>query len=1624
MRLKRKYGFFKGIAVFLSVNILVQTLLPVASYALTSGPSQPEVQSFEPVGTTEMVDLFTGDFTYNIPLFDLPGPNGGYPFNMAYNSGVSMDQEASWVGLGWNLNPGAITRQMRGLPDEFNGGRRGAFEPDVITKTMDHRPSVTFGVGVAANVETFGGDVAQGSIGLGVNVFYNNYKGVGYSIEPSLSFNAKMKEGLAAGVGLNLSLNSQEGLGVNASISLSEKVKEPQKSFNVGVGYHSRAGLTGVSVGYTESYYRNVEVTNKKGETSTNRVEDAIGGSSHLSFLSGGYSPNPGLAMEGINMKLSYKAGAELFGLFPNGTVNGFFASQFMQNRNVAVTTPAFGYLNLQNAGGDDLLDFNREKDGMIRKNSPNLAIPSMTSDIYSVTGQGISGMYRAYRNDIGILHDPEVTSTSAGGNFGLEGGIGAGVHTGADASVSFSQSVTSRWNTFNATGFNFKNPATLGPEYEPYYFKTYGEHTSDDINELGYIGGTKPVRIRLESDDDPIDKQFTATHFLENKYGNSYFPTNGVNETESREPRNLAVQYIDNDPQKGMYALNPDGSTYFYKNRVMNTEHIECQFACGEQLTNLCGPTILIEEDPDHEGRAKHTFNNTDHYYSHTSMSPYPHAYLLTSIQGADYVDADNIPGPSDGDFGYWVKFHYSDDDDLEETTGLTPIDNSYKWRVPFTGANYIRGLNTTFEDDKGSYIYGEKKVSYLRQVETKTHKAVFYISRRKDARGAASELQNSGDTKLDAYSYKLDQIVLSSKSDPSKPIKKVNFKYSYKLCPGVENNDHSDDTGIDGDITNDGGKLTLERVWFTYENSQRGSLSPYVFNYNESNTNENPGYNTHKYDRWGNYKPYDASINDQVCGSINFPYVKQFDLSNSEFRSETDRNMAVWNLKTITLPSGGTINVQYEADDYAYVQDKRAMQMFQIASLQQGNTRSGTISHDRWAGGDRRRVYFKLEKPILDGPDAQNELAQYFEGISKLYFRVFMNVRESTDNRQDFISGYADIEDFRLDPASKSGDVFTRAYVQMGRPKVGDRELAYHNFSVGAWQYIRTDQPVLAGVGPFDTDPNSNKSAAMNKVKSLVSIVPTIIQTFKGFNKYAYDEEWGRTIIPDKSFIRLNAPDKVKIGGGVRVKQITLSDNWTADAGTPSVYGQVYDYSMKEKEDGQPISSGVAAYEPMIGGDEIPHRTVKEYPEKIPLKTNNNLFFELPVNESYFPGPQVGYRKVTVKSLATHYERVPDSEVPDQDPYDIPAGIMTTGATVHEFYTAKDFPVKVDETLPDIQPFDLFIPIPLIGEISVNNITASQGYSVVLNDMHGKPKKVSNYRQDAGHNILFDAPVSYVEYFYNSNVVKNNSNPDLDYLILNSQLPVLISDRNGVVTKDTRLIGQDFEFFTDMRSVHVDAGSGGVSLNMDVVIAGVFPLPVIVPWPSMSTSTTEVKTAVTNKIIHQSGILMSTKAYDGGSTVITNNVLFDNLTGQPVLTTVTNDFDDPIFNYTIPAHMVYEGMGPAYKNIGLTFDATLGDYIPATKTYPITVPSPQNDLLVPGDELLFKNGAAEVRGIIFFGKDGIKYLNSQTQVPAKTYTFSITRSGRRNHLSASAGSITTLGDKTDKTIGDPTIR
>src|SRR5262245_1825374 len=119
------------------VALLFGAVVLSSSVVPASGPVPPEITSFSPLQQDDLVDHFTGGFRYSLPLMKVPGPNGSYPIVLSYASGITPDQDASWVGLGWTLSPGAIVRQMRGIPDDFAG--------DEITTTHDIEPNLNYG---------------------------------------------------------------------------------------------------------------------------------------------------------------------------------------------------------------------------------------------------------------------------------------------------------------------------------------------------------------------------------------------------------------------------------------------------------------------------------------------------------------------------------------------------------------------------------------------------------------------------------------------------------------------------------------------------------------------------------------------------------------------------------------------------------------------------------------------------------------------------------------------------------------------------------------------------------------------------------------------------------------------------------------------------------------------------------------------------------------------------------------------------------------------------------------------------------------------------------------------------------------------------------------------------------------------------------------------------------------------------------------------------------------------------------------------------------------------------------------------------------------------------------------
>lgn len=255
------------------------------------GPGQPEMSSFKSVGTDNMVNQFTGDFSYNIPLMDV----GGYPINIYYDAGITPDQEASWVGLGFNINPGNINRNMRGVPDDFNG-------QDTLKQVQKMKPNKTWGIGVGGDVEWLG---IKAPVTAELGVGFNNYLGPSLSagIRGSLSLfsvaTSAGSEKFSAGASLNygIEVNSRSGTSFSGGISLNANAHSKNTTLTAGLGlstgYNSRSGIKALQISEQFSFNSMQEKRDKGDVVATYKQRGNYTlYASTISFAKPSYSPS------------------------------------------------------------------------------------------------------------------------------------------------------------------------------------------------------------------------------------------------------------------------------------------------------------------------------------------------------------------------------------------------------------------------------------------------------------------------------------------------------------------------------------------------------------------------------------------------------------------------------------------------------------------------------------------------------------------------------------------------------------------------------------------------------------------------------------------------------------------------------------------------------------------------------------------------------------------------------------------------------------------------------------------------------------------------------------------------------------------------------------------------------------------------------------------------------------------------------------------------------------------------------------------------------------------------------------------------------------------------------------
>ncbi len=1731
------------------------------------GPTQPEMDGFKSVNSNNMVDLFTGDFSYNIPLLDV----GGYPVNISYHSGISMDEEASWVGLGWNINPGTITRNMRGIPDDFSGGA------DTVRKVSSVKPNNTFGVTVSATFELQGLPI---DIGPGLGIFHNTYNGWGMEASVNASLNAGQKSHGPLSGGLSITNNSQNGVTLNPSLSAKGNL---YAAANNGAGfglqlsapYNSRTGLKDISLGL------NVRASNMKDKA-------ASAGLSGISFAWTTYTPTITMPYTNFNYSFTGKLGGALYVGHPNLYINGYVSSEYIAAADTSLSLPAYGYLNFQERGTNwsTLTDFNREKEMPYRESPPvpHIAVPSYTYDAFSISGEGTGGMFRPYRGDMGFIADHLNKSKTISAGASVDFGAGNLIHGGVDLYANYAVTQTGPWlpenplgntisfhqnnglfeaayfrnpaeKTSNSTAFynamggddvvaadlyqssnsspsilatnilsRFSNKSQIGKDtltstnviknsrdkrsqvisyltaseasvvglskyIEHYAVNQFSDHycqnnAPEDASGNGtgimgeyftnrYLNGT-PKYTRLDpfiyfnwdkgnpfwntksgTSTNQIDQSFPSDNFSARWTGRLKAPASGtysfgtytddglrfwVNDSLVIDDwaihgftwdtcrlnlvegtlYDIKIEYFENGgyafeqwawkrpdepthpfdqdhkdtiPTKYLYppvfsdtavvnpvltredrvnnfrkanhiseidVLNPDGRRYVYGIPVYNFIQKEVSFSVNKSNGN--STTSLASYVEGQDNSTKNT-NGKDGYFSKEEIPAYAHSFLLTGVLSSDYVDVTG-DGISDDDLGDAVQFKYS------KTSGIA---NPYGWRVPYItdSANYNEGFKTYDRDDKANYIYGNKELWYLHTIESKTMVATFTLQHRSDER-ASDERGIKGDS---SKAMCLKEINLYTKADFLKngtsaiPIKTVHFEYDYELCRGINQ------------PVNDSGKLTLKRIWFTYNGNDKGILNPYEFHYN----NINPAYKVNSTDKWGTYK--DAALNPSAANNADYPYAIQDSVIAAQ-------NASAWTMDSIKLPSGGRIKVNYESDDYAFVQNRRATQMMKIAGF--GHDTLGTYNGQLYnSSKDQLYIYATVPTAISNNSDIY---ARYLTGISKFYFRLFVKMpTDDFGSGSEYIPGYAEPDTSTNHWYGKS-DSHTIWIKIKGVDQTGSSDGPYNPLAQTAINFLRLNLPSKAYPG---TEVNENLNLA-DAIKIIGSMSGNIVELLNGFNETARKSGWVSQIDTSHSFIRLNCPTFKKYGGGVRVQSILIYDNWNEMTHKKeTVYGQKYIYTTAQDVNGNltTISSGVASWEPSIGGDENPFHLPIEYVDRVSLLAPAaTLYSEEPLGESFYPAPSIGYSKVRVRSIHTDKTR------------------SANGYAETTFYTSYDFPTSWDWSMLDNNTKKRYKP--LLGNFlrinARNYLTLSQGFKVELNDMNGKLRTEASYAETDSANLI-----SYTENFYHVD------NGLVSSQHLNNSVPVIDASGN-IDTAGT--IGKDIEVMSDMRDQTSTSIGGNVNLNVDLFTAGVWPVLIPSLLNLYQKETNQYRSVAMTKIIQRYGILDSVVHIDKGSKIYTKNILYDEETGEPILSRTQNEFNDSLYQFSYPAHWIYRGVGQAYQNI----DAYLMHLKIAHGKIISGLTLPDSAYLTAGDELLVysKENIASIclDSFATFPNDyklwvidtnvlrqGAQQLflvdNNGTPFSGNDVSLKVIRSGRRN-LGASVGSVVSLGD------------
>ncbi|MEX0313279.1 MAG: hypothetical protein AB3N18_03805, partial [Allomuricauda sp.] len=1212
-RTKRSH---KLMAIFLML-VFMPSLLPV-NYVLASntGPNAPEAAGFEPVDATDMVNLGTGDLAYSLPLMDVDG----FPVTLAYHAGITSTLDASWAGLGWYLNTGAVNRQQVAVPDDWYAGKAINF-----ISYEDAETTYNIGVGFAA-----------GPMEAGVGVSWGGSKGLQGSVEASASLTnllpASSQEDFGLGVGGSASTNGGYYIGAYAnarigkSAGLSSSIGYSSGGWsagaNLGISQGSPSAFSSLGIGYDTSGNFSINQGAGGGNTA------GSAGLSMGSFSAGDYD----VSVSNQGFKISGQAiGIPVYIKFGRTKVTYSLRKGYLDVAYGSMYASEASNLSPSNNPDSNFNDYQDRYNYMdvyeqplpqeeaefitdFRPNEEKLNFNYAGYDNFEVQANGVNGRLRPRLLD-------NVTLFNRGFNAASSDVANRKNHvfyhsSGKSATREFGYQSNNQMQMYFEGAFSSKE--LIAPSSYDFVGNNLGALVNDPApQESSFLSNP--------------DNRATTPSFVEvytNEELLQYGQTQGVMEPESlpfnqRNNANLV------DPKGiGAYKItSPDGKTYHFTLPVYHFETVK-RTLLKTANQNPYSPVDVSEN------------RQYDKYATH---------WLLTAVTGPDFVDVNNDGKVGDGDYGYWVRLDYGKWSD------------GYTWKQPYEDDARLyttNQLSEIDEEDFGYFSFGRKQLYYLNKIVSREHTALFIKDIRHDAvgkdfdysftnsnagilentinpTGNPGTLSQSHDVHVreiavpyrEEYTLRLDRIALvknnvaqsiqpnlgsglGSSLDGYQENQSVNgtwtspdfrdaysSNYQYLLhqednvldvsdfdSSGIQSNvlrevrfQHSYDlakNSVNSIVTTQnpyGGKLTLDKVHFRGK-AGANYMPPYSFEYYDEekenislagireNLNNQYGENT------ADYRREYTKIRKQSID--NWGYIQ----------NDEDR----WSLKSIKLPQGATINLTYEEDEYwTEAFSRRYWEENLMFAIYDTDNPCGTTG-GTFHGPCYYDIYVKNLSGIIQNIEV--DFSDYFNVGDKVYLDLWICKVEDR-----LIGGNDKRESFRVISNEKNVPSHLDIYRFEDRhvTDVTVKEILPDNTMVLTYGYNHNVdwyffQQLEGGVNSPPVSTNLNNLTYYGKEDNIGS--PRFRSSPTGTCINPSNQE---TIHTMTYKLLANQVPENEIGGGLRVSKIeTVSSD-----GNIGVLE--YDYNFPDGHEKAGRSSGITSFAPVDGLQFVPYQS-----------------------------------------------------------------------------------------------------------------------------------------------------------------------------------------------------------------------------------------------------------------------------------------------------------------------------------------------------------------------------------------------------------------------------------------------